>query len=170
LATDERGGSLEGGVHGGVAQPEGNDGEGRCPVVEVYDSWLRKVVGTQAVIWAASTERVGGQRRLVPVTPSRWKQTVARRRVTRGRGPTRVAMRAAAPVGGAQGFSGGAVRGTPVREEAALGGQGSGDESRVEWTTRARLRGGDGGKKGETRVRRAPFIAAQGGGRRAAWR
>jgi hypothetical protein len=79
-------------------------------------------------------------------------------------------MRAAAPVGGAQGFSGGAVRGTPVEEEASLGGQGSGNESRAEWTASARWRGGDGGKKGETRVRCAPFIAAQGGGRRAARR
>jgi hypothetical protein len=57
-------------------------------------------------------------------------------------------MRAAAPVGGAQGFSGGAVRGTPVEEEASLGGQGSGNESRAEWTTSARWRGGDGGKNG----------------------
>jgi hypothetical protein len=37
-------------------------------------------------------------------------------------------MRAAAPVGGAQGLSGGALRGTLVREEAVLGGQGSGGE------------------------------------------
>jgi hypothetical protein len=76
-------------------------------------------------------------------------------------------MRAAAPIGGAQGFSGGAVRGTPVGEEAALGRQGSGCKSRAEWMARARWRGGDRGEKVETRVRRAPFIAAQGGGRRA---
>jgi hypothetical protein len=39
---------------------------------------------------------------------------------------------------------------------------------RVEWMMRARWRGGDGGGKGKTRVHRAPFIAAQGSGRRAA--
>jgi hypothetical protein len=60
------------------------------------------------------------------------------------------------------------VRGTVVKEEAALGGSGSGGESRAEWMVRARWRGGDRGEKGETRVRRAPLIAAQGGGRRAA--
>jgi hypothetical protein len=43
-----------------------------------------------------------------------------------------VAMRAAAAVGGAQGFSGGAVRGTPVGEEATLGGQGM--VARAEWS------------------------------------
>jgi hypothetical protein len=64
LATDERGGSLEGGVHGGVTRPEGNDGEGRRPVVEVDSSRLGKVVGTRAVVGAASTERICGQRRL----------------------------------------------------------------------------------------------------------
>jgi hypothetical protein len=64
LVTGEGGGSPEGGVHGGTAQPEGNGGEGRRPVVEVGDSWLRKVVGTRTVIGVASTERVGGQRRL----------------------------------------------------------------------------------------------------------
>jgi hypothetical protein len=53
----------------------------------------------------------------------------------------------ASPVGGAQGFSGGAVRGTPVGEEAALGGQGSGSESRAEWTARARWCGGDRAKR-----------------------
>jgi hypothetical protein len=58
-------------------------------------------------------------------------------------------MRAAAPVSGAQGFSGGAVHGTPVGEEATLSGQGSGGESSAEWTTRARWRGGDGGENGE---------------------
>jgi hypothetical protein len=56
--------------------------------------------------------------------------------------PTRTVMRAAAPVGGAQGFSG--------------------NESRAKWMVIARWRGGDGGEKGETRVRRAPFIAAVG--------
>jgi hypothetical protein len=39
---------------------------------------------------------------------------------------------------------------------------------RVEWMMRARWRRGDGGRKGKTRVHHAPFIAAQGGGRRAA--
>jgi hypothetical protein len=81
-----------------------------------------------------------------------------------------VAMRAVAPVDNAQSFSGGAVRGTPVGEEVALRGQGSGGESRAEWMARARLCGGDRGKKGETRVRRAPFIATQGSGQRAARR
>jgi hypothetical protein len=122
LATGERGGSPEGSVHGGAAQPEGNGGEGRRPVVEVGGSRLGKVVRTRAVIGAASTECAGGQRRLVPVTPSQWKRAAARHRVARGRGRTRAAMRAAAPVGGAQGFSGSAVCGTPIREEAALGG------------------------------------------------
>jgi hypothetical protein len=65
-----------------------------------------------------------------------------RHKVARGRGPTRTVMRAAAPVGGAQGFSG--------------------SESRAKWMVIARWRGGDGGEKGETRVRRAPFIAAVG--------
>jgi hypothetical protein len=77
-------------------------------------------------------------------------------------------MRAAAPIGDAQGFNGGTVRGTLVKEEAALGGPRSGGESRVEWMARARWCRGDRGEKGETRVRRAPLIAAQGGGRRAA--
>jgi hypothetical protein len=119
-------------------------------VVEVGGSRLGKVVGTWAVIRAVSIERVSGQRRLVPVTPSRKKWTMGQHRVARGRGPTRAVMRAVALVGGAQGFSGGAVCGTPVGEEATLGGQGSGGESRVEWTARARWRGGDGGEKGET--------------------
>jgi hypothetical protein len=79
-------------------------------------------------------------------------------------------MRAVAPVDSAQSFSGGVVRGTPVGEEVALIGPGSGGKSRAEWTARARLRGGDRGKKWETRVRRAPFIAAQGSGQRAARR
>jgi hypothetical protein len=62
------------------------------------------------------------------VTPSRWKRTAARCRVARGRGPTQAAMRAAAPVGGAQGLSSDALLGTPVGEEAMLSGQGSGGE------------------------------------------
>jgi hypothetical protein len=56
-----------------MTHPEGNDGEGRRPVVEVSGSRLGKVVGTRAVIGAASTEHVGGRRRLVPVTPSQRK-------------------------------------------------------------------------------------------------
>jgi hypothetical protein len=39
-----------------------------------------------------------------------------------GSAQSRTRMRAAAPVGGAQGLSGGALRGTPVGEEAVLGG------------------------------------------------
>jgi hypothetical protein len=84
FATGERGGSLEGSVLRGVARPEGNDGEGWRPVVEVVGSWLGKVVGTRAVDGAASMERVGGWRRLVPVTPSWQKRMAARRRVARG--------------------------------------------------------------------------------------
>jgi hypothetical protein len=53
LVTDEGGGSPKGSVHGGVARPEGNNGEGRRPVVEVGSSRLRKVVRTQAVVGAA---------------------------------------------------------------------------------------------------------------------
>jgi hypothetical protein len=64
LVTNEGGGPPQGGVHGGVAQPEGNGGEGRRPVLEVGGSRLGKVVGTRAVIGAASTERVRGQRLL----------------------------------------------------------------------------------------------------------
>jgi hypothetical protein len=53
LVTGEGGGSPEGSVHGGAARPEGNNGEGRRPVVEVGSSWLGKVVRTQAVVGAA---------------------------------------------------------------------------------------------------------------------
>jgi hypothetical protein len=76
LATGERGGSLEGGVHGGATWPEGNGGEGWHPVVEVGGSRLRKVVRTRAVDRAASMERVSGRRRLVLVTPSWRKRAV----------------------------------------------------------------------------------------------
>jgi hypothetical protein len=55
-------------------------------------------------------------------------------------------MRAVAPIGGAQGFSGGTVHGTLIGEEVALGRQGSGRESRAEWMARARWRGGDRGE------------------------
>jgi hypothetical protein len=58
-------------------------------------------------------------------------------------------MRAVDPVDSAQGFSGCAVHGTLVGEVAALGGQGSGDESRAEWMTRAQWCRGDEGEKGE---------------------
>jgi hypothetical protein len=64
LVSSEGGGSPEGGVHGGAAWPEGNGGEGRCPVVEVGGSRLGKMVGTRAVVGAASAECVSGQRRL----------------------------------------------------------------------------------------------------------
>jgi hypothetical protein len=84
LATGEREGSPEGGVHGGTARLEGNGGEGRRPVVEVDGSRFRKVVRTRAVVGATSTDHVGGRRRLVPVTPSQQKQMVAQRRVARG--------------------------------------------------------------------------------------
>jgi hypothetical protein len=46
----------------GASRSEGNDGEGRHPMVEVGGSRLRKVVETRAVVGAASTERVGGWR------------------------------------------------------------------------------------------------------------
>jgi hypothetical protein len=111
-----------------VARPEGNVGDGQRPVVEVGGSRLGKLVGTRAVVGAASMERVCGRRRLVPVTPSRQKQMAARCRVAQGQGPTLGAMRAVAPVGGAQGLNGGALRATPIGEEAALGGQGSGGQ------------------------------------------
>jgi hypothetical protein len=55
LVTSEGGGSLEGNFHGGTAQPEGNGGEGRRPVVKVGGSQFGKVVGTRAVIGVAST-------------------------------------------------------------------------------------------------------------------
>jgi hypothetical protein len=64
LVTSEGGGSPEGGVRGGVAQTEGNISEGRRPVVEVGGSWLRTVVGTWAVVGAASMEHISGPRRL----------------------------------------------------------------------------------------------------------
>jgi hypothetical protein len=72
LATSERGGSPEGSIDRGAAQPEGNIDEGWRPVVEVGGSRLGKVVGTQAVVGAASMEHISGRRRLVPVTPLRW--------------------------------------------------------------------------------------------------
>jgi hypothetical protein len=59
LVTGEGGGSPE-----GAARPEGNDGEGRRPVLEVGGSWLEKVIGTRTVVGAALTEHVGGRRRL----------------------------------------------------------------------------------------------------------
>jgi hypothetical protein len=64
LVTGEGGGSPEGSFHGGMARPEGNNGEGRRPVVEVGGSRFRKVVETRAVIGVASMERVGGRRQL----------------------------------------------------------------------------------------------------------
>jgi hypothetical protein len=60
--TGELGGLPHGGVHRGVARPEGNGGEGRRSVVEVDGSWLRKVVETRAVIGAAATKHIGGRR------------------------------------------------------------------------------------------------------------
>jgi hypothetical protein len=62
--------------------------------------------------------------------------------VARGRGHTQVAMRAAAPVGGAQGLSGGALRGTSVGEVAALDGQGSGGEGAEVRHERKKKKGG----------------------------
>jgi hypothetical protein len=73
LATGEREGSPEGGVHGGTARLEGNGGEGRRPVVEVDGSRFRNVVRTRAVVGVPSIERIGGRRRLVLVRPSQQK-------------------------------------------------------------------------------------------------
>jgi hypothetical protein len=64
LVTGEGRGSPEGGFHRGTARPEGNGGDRRRPEVEVGDSRFGKVVGTRAVVGVASTERVGGRRRL----------------------------------------------------------------------------------------------------------
>jgi hypothetical protein len=64
LVTGEGGGSPEGGVHGGTAQPEGNDSKGWRSVVEVDGSRLEKAVRTHAVVGAASMEHVGGWRQL----------------------------------------------------------------------------------------------------------
>jgi hypothetical protein len=79
LVTDEGGGPPQGGVHGGAARPEGNGGEGRRPVLEVGGSRLGKVVGTRAVIGAASTERVRGQRLLGSGRRLEQRQTVGGR-------------------------------------------------------------------------------------------
>jgi hypothetical protein len=61
LATNERVGSPEGGVHRGAARLEGNDSEGRHPVVVVSGSRFWKVVGTQAVVGVTSMEREGSR-------------------------------------------------------------------------------------------------------------
>jgi hypothetical protein len=55
-----RGGLTGGAVFTGrMARPEGNDGEGRCPVVVVNGSRFRMVVETRAVVGVASIERKG---------------------------------------------------------------------------------------------------------------
>jgi hypothetical protein len=64
LVIGEGRGSPEGGVHRGMTLLARNGGGGRRPVVGVVGSWLGKVVGTRAVVGAASKERVDGRRRL----------------------------------------------------------------------------------------------------------
>jgi hypothetical protein len=57
--TSKRRAHRRGGFHGGVAWPEGNSGEGRCPVVVVSGSRFRMVVETRVVVGVASIERKG---------------------------------------------------------------------------------------------------------------
>jgi mRNA-degrading endonuclease toxin of MazEF toxin-antitoxin module len=59
--TSERRAHRRGSFHGEMARPEGNDGEGRRPVVVVDSSRFRKVTGARVVVGVASTEREGSR-------------------------------------------------------------------------------------------------------------
>jgi hypothetical protein len=57
--TSERRAHRRGSFHGGMTRPEGNDGEGRCPMVVVGSSWFRKVARARVIVGVASTEWEG---------------------------------------------------------------------------------------------------------------